>query len=114
MPEETDPDKVPPGSDVADTEEPSDLRARRFEAGAPSVPVANPGGDAPVPGPAAPEPGLVMPPGPATPAPYDRPRVSIDQIDVVIHEDANPGGSRGGSSTPDFGRAFRARYLGGL
>jgi hypothetical protein len=41
----------------------------------------------------------------------ERPRVIIDQIDVVIHEDA---ATAPASSTADLGRAVKAKYLGGL
>jgi hypothetical protein len=43
----------------------------------------------------------------------ERPRVIIDQIDVVIHEDA-AAATAPASSTADLGRAVKAKYLGGL
>jgi hypothetical protein len=43
----------------------------------------------------------------------ERPRVTIDQIDVVIHEDAVPATART-STEADLGRAMKAKYLGGL
>jgi hypothetical protein len=43
----------------------------------------------------------------------ERPRVTIDQIDVIIHEEA---AAATGAVSPiaDLGRAFKAKYLGGL
>ena len=43
----------------------------------------------------------------------NRPRVIIDQIDVVIHEDTAAAAAPA-SSTADLGRAVKAKYLGGL
>lgn len=51
---------------------------------------------------------------PAPPPFSDRPRVTIDQIDVVIHEDAPKGGGGSDRGFADLRRRMRTTYLRGL
>lgn len=122
MSAETDPENAPPDAELVDAEAPSDLRAQRDVAPAPAATspepgmssVPDPGGAHLVPDAATPDAGVVMPPSSVTTQQAsERPRVSIDQIDVVIHEDGGTAGKAAGVSF-DIARAVRARYLGGL
>ena len=125
MPRELDPEHAPPGSELVDAEAPPELRARRAEApdsalapSEPAAPSARGVADArtgygnPVTLDAS-EPAEVAPPVSVAGQPPNRPHVSIDQIDVVIHEDGGSSGRADGTPT-DFARAVRARYLRGL
>lgn len=102
-------DEMPP--------EPRALQALRREPYAPPAP--GPAGTAPsepAPPLAAFEPPLPAPDGQAiasTTRP-ERPRVLIDQIDVVIHETTPPSGRGGDGLSGDLGRLMRGTYLRGL
>ena len=105
-------DEMPP--------EPRALQALRREVNAPPAPgAAGPAPSEPAPPLAAFEPPLPVPApdGRAiadAPRP-ERPRVQIDQIDVVIHEEAAPRPGRGGDGlSGDLGRLMRSAYLRGL
>lgn len=88
------------------------------------VPDAAPRESAPMPAPVEdsvfapppPQPLHLLPPAPADTAPgstgTERPKIHIDQVDVVIQEPAAP--APAAAARPDRSRMFRARYLGGL
>lgn len=111
-------DAAPAPFDAPEDELP-DLRALRREVGAT---VAGPHGGMAAAGP--PDAGAVVagpfgpaafePPNaaetPAAPLAWERPRVTIDQIDVVIH-DAAPATSRAAPSLSDLSRRMRSLYL---
>ncbi len=110
-----------PASEDGPEEELPDMRALRREAPAPlsvanGAPGTEPAPDRGPPPADIPAPPFATPPdaawAPSAAAP-ERPRVTIDQIDVVIHEDA-PGAAASGPTLADLSRRMNALYLRGL